>query len=154
MNCRLCTRSARSGWSRNPDLSSGSPWPRDSVRRVTTWRPRERRGYRRTPTRDSWSLVSSRSWLPTLTPCPPAPPCLMQGQSLTPVTGLRLNIAFVFRNINSLGILRHFARVGSSENNVEVPREAHENSRNGEHQVLPSSHPIDYRFQPTEQSEV
>ena len=84
MNCRLCTRSARSGWSRNPDLSSGSPWPRDSVRRVTTWRPRERRGYRRTPTRDSWSLVSSRSLLRTLTPCPPAPPCLMLGQSLNP----------------------------------------------------------------------
>ena len=95
---------------------------------------------------------------PVLAPYPhsmPASPTMFDARSVPqPLTQLVANIAFVFRNINSLGILRHFARVGSSENNVEVPREAHENSRNGEHQVLPSSHPIDYRFQPTEQSEV
>jgi len=61
---------------------------------------------------------------------------------------------FDARNISSLGILRHFARVGSSESTAEAPREAHENSRNGEHQSHPTSHAIDYRFQPAEQSEV
>jgi len=62
---------------------------------------------------------------------------------------------FDARNLNSLGLLRHFARVGSSETlqtNGEQPREAHENSRNGE-QNPPSAHALDYRFQP-DQSEV
>ena len=38
---------------------------------------------------------------------------------------------------------------------MEAPREAHENSRNTEHQNhVVTSHAIDYRFQPAEQSEV
>jgi len=62
---------------------------------------------------------------------------------------------FDARNLNSLGLLRHFARVGSSETlqtNGEQPREAHENSRNGE-QTSQNAHALDYRFQP-EQSEM
>jgi len=63
---------------------------------------------------------------------------------------------FDARNLNSLGLLRHFARVGSSEalqtNGEPQPREAHENSRNGE-QTSQTAHALDYRFQP-DQSEV
>merc|ERR1719228_3267037 len=62
---------------------------------------------------------------------------------------------FDARNLNSLGLLRHFARVGSSETlqtNGEQPREAHENSRNGE-QTSQNAHALDYRFQP-DQSEM
>jgi len=62
---------------------------------------------------------------------------------------------FDARNINSLGILRHFARVGSQETNVESPREAHETSRNGEHaHANGGATPLDYRFQPSEQNEM
>ena len=165
-NCRLSTRSASS---RRPGRSSGSPWRRDSVRRDTPWRRRERSGCRMTSRQARGSCrpapASSPWWRATLTPCQPAPPCLIAGQS---VSGNWYSVLssqshyfvlyifhfFHFRNLSSLGILRHFARVGSSDNNVEVPREAHENSRNGEHQVHASSHPIDYRFQPAEQSEV
>ena len=65
------------------------------------------------------------------------------------------------RNLNSLGLLRHFARVGSCEalQNGEQPREAHENSRAAEvssaQQVGAhcTSVALDYRYQP-DQSEV
>merc|ERR1719270_35157 len=58
---------------------------------------------------------------------------------------------FDARNISSLGILRHFARVGSQEiqENGEAPREAHENSRGTtEHGSGSTSHALDYRYQP------
>lgn len=67
---------------------------------------------------------------------------------------------FDARNINSLGILRHFARVGSQdagENaNAHAPREAHDNSRSSssDHaQNSAPSHALDYRFHPADQSE-
>jgi len=67
---------------------------------------------------------------------------------------------FDARNLNSLGLLRHFARVGSCEalQNGEQPREAHENSRAAEvssaQQVGAhcTSVALDYRYQP-DQSE-
>jgi len=58
------------------------------------------------------------------------------------------------RNLNSLGLLRHLARLEQHQ-----PREAHENSRVGDNSRLQSMEDglsqdaLDYRFQTTEQSE-
>ena len=61
----------------------------------------------------------------------------------------------LFRNISSLGILRHFARVGSQESGEAAsPREAHENTRqarpSAEQSAEPQAGALDYRFQPAD----
>jgi len=62
---------------------------------------------------------------------------------------------FDARNISSLGILRHFARVGSQESGEAAsPREAHENTRqarpSAEQSAEPQAGALDYRFQPAD----
>jgi len=63
---------------------------------------------------------------------------------------------FDSRNLAGLGILRHFARVGSQEAaKAEAPREAHENSLRTENREREQGAALDYRFQPSsEQTEV
>ena len=69
-------------------------------------------------------------------------------------TGTTSNV-LLFRNISSLGILRHFARVGSQESGEAAsPREAHENTRqarpSAEQSAEPQAGALDYRFQPAD----
>ena len=69
-------------------------------------------------------------------------------------TGTTSNVLLV-RNISSLGILRHFARVGSQESGEAAsPREAHENTRqarpSAEQSAEPQAGALDYRFQPAD----
>lgn len=57
---------------------------------------------------------------------------------------------FDSRNLAGLGILRHFARVGSQEAaKAEAPREAHENSLRSENREREQGAALDYRFQPS-----
>ena len=63
---------------------------------------------------------------------------------------LRVNPSSCFRNLAGLGILRHFARVGSQEAaKAEAPREAHENSLRTENREREQGAALDYRFQPS-----
>ena len=62
----------------------------------------------------------------------------------------RVHTCSRFRNLAGLGILRHFARVGSQEAaKAEAPREAHENSLRTENREREQGAALDYRFQPS-----